>query len=872
MRDFARLQLTGDFDPLSKEKDLMKTWFTSIVVLAIATVVLAQPAAVPPAPETYLGYKIGERFTPHHRIVSYLEELARTSPLISVERYGETYEGRELTFAVITSPANRSKLEEIRNRSTEISRPDQTSPERARDIARTGPVIVWLAFGVHGNESSSSEASLLVARRLLENDPEMTSILERAVIVIDPLQNPDGRERYINWFRGTRGSNPNASRDAAEHGEPWPGGRFNHYLVDMNRDWAWGSQRETRARIDAYRQWNPQVFVDFHEMSPESTYFFPPDADPVNANLPAGIQGWLERFGKANAAAFGQNGWPFFVKETYDLFYPGYGDSWPALRGSVGMTYEMAGGGRAGSIYEREDGTQVTLADRALRHFTTAMATLRTAADGREDLILNTYNGLRTVMQEGKTTYLLLPDSPNFNHLVQTLTRQGIEVGTLKEPTSLKVSALDSDRSETRQFIPGTAVISTGQPLGALAQALLERSPLLTKAFIDYQRERVNEDEPDQFYDVTSWSLPIASNVEAWVVKNAGKLPVETWREATPVTSVRAAKFGYLIRGTDPRVYHAAGLMVLSKIKFSVTTEAFRIEGGEFSRGTLLVMKQNNSAQIDNAFNAILEKSGAAALPIDNAWSGDTSFGSSRFQFVKEPKIALVSGAGTGASAFGSLWYTLDIDTPIPHTVIRSDRFDGIDLNRFNVIVMPDGEGYSDAWRKPTVEKLTAWVRNGGTIVAVKGAAQFLRSKDVELSKVKEWSSPKKKDDEPVTDARYNDFRISGAALRTRMNGRSYLTFGMTRPPAVVIDGSRALLALPHRVDNVITVEDVNPVVSGFTYPESVERIKGSLYLSDEKVGRGSVVTIADEPHFRLFWRGTLPVFLNAVLYSPSFR
>ncbi|HXI12520.1 MAG TPA: M14 family zinc carboxypeptidase [Thermoanaerobaculia bacterium] len=850
----------------------MKPWFTSVIVLAVTTVALAQPSATPPTPESYLGYKIGERFTPHHRILGYFEELARTSPLLSIERYGETYEGRDLTYAVITSPANRSKLEEIRKRSVEITRPDLTSPERAREIARTGPVIVWLAFGVHGNESSSSEASLLVARRLLENDPEMASILERSVIIIDPLENPDGRERYINWFRGARGSNPNPSREASEHQEPWPGGRFNHYMVDMNRDWAWQSQRETRARVDAYMHWNPQVLVDFHEMSPESTYFFPPDADPVNANLPTAIQPWLERFGKANAEAFGKNGWPFFVKETYDLFYPGYGDSWPALRGSIGMTYEMAGGGRAGSVYEREDGTQVTLADRALRHFTTALATVRTATEGREDLILYTYNGLRSAMLEGKTTYLLLPDSPSFNHLIQTLTRQGIEVGTLKDATSLKVSALDSDRSETRQFLPGTAVISTGQPLGALVQALLERSPLLTKAFIDYQRERVNEDEPDQFYDVTSWSLPIASNVETYVLKNAGKLPVDRWVAPTPATSVRSARFGYLIRGTDPRVYHAAGLMLQSKVKFSVTTETFRIEGGEFPRGTLLVMRQNNNAQIDTVLNSILVTSGAQALPIDNAWSGDTSFGSSRFQFVKEPKIALVSGSATGATAFGALWYTLDIDTPIPHTVIRSDRMESIDLNRFNVIVMPDGGGYGDAWKKSTVDKLTAWVRNGGTIVAVSGAAAFLRSKDVELSKVKEWSEPKKKDDEPVTDSRYNDFRISGAALRTRMNQRSYLTFGLTRPPAVMIEGSKALLALPHRVDNVITVEETNPVVSGFAFPESIERIKGSLYLGDEKIGRGSIVTFADEPHFRLFWRGTLPIFLNAVLYSPSFR
>ncbi|HJT17958.1 MAG TPA: M14 metallopeptidase family protein, partial [Thermoanaerobaculia bacterium] len=316
-----------------------------IVLAFIAAPLFAQNV---PTPEQFLGYKLGDRFTQYSRIVDYFNTLAAKSPLITIQQFGETYEHRPLILAEITAAKNRN-----------------VNP---LDLSRSGPAVVWLAFGVHGNETSSSEAAMEVASTLL-NDPASAKILDNTIVLIDPLQNPDGRERYVTWFKRTRGEQPDANPDAAEHQEPWPGGRYNHYLIDMNRDWAWTSQRETRARVNEYRKWYPQVFVDFHEMGSNSTYFFPPDAKPINANLPKDVEKWLDVFGRANAAAFTERGWPFFVNEVFDLFYPGYGDSWPALHGAVGMTYEVAGGGRGGSEFLRDDGTTLTLAHRIAEHY-----------------------------------------------------------------------------------------------------------------------------------------------------------------------------------------------------------------------------------------------------------------------------------------------------------------------------------------------------------------------------------------------------------------------------------------------------------------------------------------------------------------------
>src|ERR1043165_794415 len=400
--------------------------------IAIALFLLATAAfAQAPTPEQFLGYKLGDRFTPWPRIVDYFNTLAKSSNLITVQQFGETYEHRPLILAVITSPKNRANLETIRANVVSLAT-GAVSADRAGDIAKTNPAVAWLAFNVHGNEASSSEAAMAVASALV-NDPASAQMLDNLVVVIDPMLNPDGRERYIQWYTRTRGTEANPNVDAFEHTEPWPGGRFNHYLIDMNRDWAWSSQRETRARIAQYRQWMPQVFVDFHEMFYNSTYFFPPDAKPINANLPKDVSHWLEVFGRANAEAFTRNHWAFFVGETFDLFYPAYGDSWPSLHGAIGMTYEVAGHSRAGSAVMRGDGTGYTLPDRvppppppAPRHPPAGLTTLRTAAANREALLLYTYEAARAQLTAPETTFLLGADSPGFRPLLDMLQRQGI--------------------------------------------------------------------------------------------------------------------------------------------------------------------------------------------------------------------------------------------------------------------------------------------------------------------------------------------------------------------------------------------------------------------------------------------------------------
>ncbi|HEY2829347.1 MAG TPA: M14 metallopeptidase family protein [Thermoanaerobaculia bacterium] len=851
----------------------MRKLIVFAALLLAATSALAQNAI--PTPDEYLGYTLGDRFTPWNRIVDYFNDLTQRSPLITVQKIGETYEHRPLIIAVITSQANRAKLDAIRHDVASLANAEVDSA-RAQEIARNTPAIAWLAFGVHGNESSSAEAAMKVAATLLR-DPESQKLLDNLVVVIDPLQNPDGRERYVQWFTRTAGAEPNPNPEAYEHAEPWPGGRYNHYLIDMNRDWAWQSQRETQARVAAYGKWNPQVFVDFHEMGSNSTYFFPPDAKPINANLPKDVEKWLDVFGRANAQAFSQRGWPFFVAERFDLFYPAYGDSWPALHGAIGMTYEVAGGGRGGTAVRREDDSVLRLAFRIDEHYTSGMTTLRTAAANREGLLRYFYDANRAEAENGKNTYFIPGGTPNFDTLIARLQGQQIRVGELRTPVTIHATAVGGASADNHTFAAGTAVVSTKQPLGRLAETLLEKSPTFSPGFLEEQQTKTHADEPDDFYDLTSWSMPLAMNVPAFVTNMPVTVDVKPYEPAAHAP-FRAATYGYIVDALDPNLYRFAGRALDHHVNFSVAEHEVVMGDKTFPRGSLIILKGNNTVDVDTTLGTISRDVDIA--PIESGWTGGTALGSEDIHYVRDPKIALVGGNGISATSYGMLWHTLDIDTPIPYTNLDLASLRNVDLSHYRVLILPNGGGYANALGKPGIEKLKTWVNDGGTVIAIDAANKFLRDKDVEISKLKPWEAPKagkKDDDEKTTDKaspkeeRYNEFRIPGSTFRTRMNERSYLTFGLPSSPAVLIEGTAAYQPVTHAVDNIVTIDKDNPLISGVAWKESIDKMKGAAYLVSEPYGRGQVITFADEPHFRSFWRGTLPLFLNAVLYSPSF-
>jgi hypothetical protein len=839
---------------------------TILLLLLTAPIASAEIAD----PWTWLDSEAGSRFTPHHRIIGYFEYLAENSARLSLHNYGETWEKRPLLLAVVGSPSNVARADEIRARLDRLSDPRRTSRDEARRIAQTTPAVVWLAYGVHGNESSSAEAAMVTAHWLVTEAPD--EVLDNVVVLIDPLQNPDGRERYVNWFHQKLGQRPNPSLDAVEHREPWPGGRFNHYLVDMNRDWAWATQPETRGRIVVFRDWNPQVVVDLHEMWHDSTYFFPPVASPVNPNIDPGVVSWLETFGRENARVFSERGWPFFIGEYFDLFYPGYGDSWPSLRGAIGMTYEVAGHSRAGVLVDRRDGTTWSLAERIEQHHIAAQTTVLTAASNSSGLLMHTWSAASSAMQS-PSTFFLIDGSPAFDEAIDLLVTQGVEVGYLASPVTTRATRIGRTVRQQKSFPAGTAVVSTAQPLGALARTLLEQNPALAPEFVEKQRERVDADEHAEFYDLTGWSIPLAFNVETWQIDGTPEQrAVETFRRR-PAPEFHSASYGWIVDGMDPAVYRTAAALLRHGVRFGVTSTSATMDETEISRGSLVVLRFKNIEGLEPLLRSLAESEQVRFIPVHDGMAGDLSLGSGSIRTFIDPQILLVGGDGTSSTSFGSLWYTLDVEVELPHTVIDLDHLGRINLSRYRVIVLPDGYGYGEVLDETLRARLREWVSRGGTIVAVKRAAAALRAGEEKLSEIEPRAATP--DDEAEVEPgqkRYTEHAIPGAAFATNVRRRDHLSFGIpASSPMVLLEGSVALELAPYAAANIVTIDGDTPLVAGLAWPESVEKIKGSPWLASERIGAGRVITFADEPHYRLFWKGTLPFFLNAVMHTPSF-
>lgn len=821
---------------------------------------LAAPAAAqtaPPSPQQVLGYALGERFTPYAGVQQYARALAEASDRVDYRPYGETYEGRELFQLVVATPENLRRLDAILAANAELAR--GASPERAREIAATNPAVVYFSYGVHGNESSSSEAALYTAWDLAREAPEVRGVLESVVVVIDPVTNPDGRDRYVQWYRSVRGAEPNPSPGAREHREPWPGGRFNHYLFDLNRDWSWATQTETQARLATWWRYNPQVHVDFHEMGYNSSYFFFPAAAPINPIYPPYVLQWGKRFGEANARAFDAQGWAYYTGEAFDLFYPGYGDSWPSLTGAVGMTYEQAGHGAAGQAIEQESGDTLTLADRATHHRTSGNATLRATAAGKAQLLEEYASAARSAGQ-GENDFLLVPgtDPARIEALVRHLRRQGIEVERASGGFSARASVYTGFEARS-QFPAGTYRVRARQPLGRLAVTLLQQETQL---------------KAEYSYDVSAWSLPYAYGVAAYRVSpgaGAGWTPVAEPAGRDAATPAPAPAYGYLVAPGEGA--SAAMLRFLeSGGRARVLAKASTFGGRRWPAGTWFIPNRGNDSLQARATRAGL---GPYAASVATGMSENgIDLGSDNVAVVKMPRVALVAGEGVSPTSFGAQWFFLEREMGMPLDVVQTTDLPAMDLSEYDVIVVPDA---SPRALRGAEDAVKAWINRGGRLVAVAGGAQVAAG-------MAEIKTREEASDTGNARARWlagreererRDWRaeVPGTILPLRLDPAHPLAFGAgldNRPEeAFALHQGFAVFEPAEGVETVAHFPADLRRVSGVIAPEILRNLSQGSWLVTKRMGQGSVVLFADDPLFRLFWRSTQPLYVNAILLGP---
>jgi hypothetical protein len=819
-----------------------------------------------PSPAEVLGYEIGDRFTTVAGVERYFRALAEASPLVSVDAYGETIEGRPLVQALIALPRYRDRLDEILAANRELTDPG-TSEERAREIAASNPAVLYFTYGVHGNESSSPEAAMWTAYDLASGDASVAGVLDSVIVVVDPSANPDGRDRYVNFYTQNAQLRPNTNLQIRERSEPWPGGRVNHYLFDLNRDWAWLSQQETRDRLVRFHRYNPQVHVDFHEMGYRSSYFFFPAAEPINDIFPPHILEWGERFGDGNAEAMDREGLLYYTGQNFDLFYPGYGDSWPSLLGAVGMTYEQSGGGFGGRQIERPDGTILTLRDRAFGHRTTGNATLRVAAEGKTDLLLG-FAGFHRNIDEGlEDTYLIPGDDPTrAEALVRLLRMHEIEV----ERASAQVS-LDAEPHpgfEGRSAFPeGTYRVRARQARGRLAAALLRPDNLL---------------EGTSSYDITAWALPYAYGVEAHSAtgQTAGDwTPVDTPADRTGDALAPGGAYGYLLA---PSFAHARALVDFLEEggRVYAMADTFSIGGASYPRGTLF-FPQGRNTDLDD----LLRGSGLASLvtPISTGRvTTGPDLGTNDAAPLSLPRLALLGGEGTSANGFGAHWHFLEQVLDLPFDVVSVDNVSSTDLSVYDVIVVPPGNPVGRLGGNG-MDRVRDWVRGGGTLVATGGAALNLAEP---IAGVEERTSLD--EDDPGRDERLQralrtreereierwQERIPGTILKAAFDPAHPLTFGAAADGHLdrfFVLSSGSSFEPADNFESVAHLPEGLDRISGVISERNLERLDRSTWLAERRLGSGKVILFADDPLFRMFWYSGWQLYTNAILVAPHF-
>ncbi|MEK6754744.1 MAG: M14 family zinc carboxypeptidase [Bacteroidota bacterium] len=836
-----------------------------------------------PSPKSILGYEIGERFTDYRNLEKYIEKLTASSDRIKRIYYGETNEHRPLQTLIISSPKNLTRLDEIQAANKKLTDPRNfKSRTDAEPIVKSLPVIVYLSYGVHGNEASSPEAAMLTAYQLCAGTDQRTlDILEHAIVIIDPNVNPDGRERYVQWANSTLGTHPNTNPFAIEHSEPWPGGRTNHYYFDLNRDWSWQTQKETRARIQMYREWMPHVHVDYHEMGYASTYFFFPAAAPFHESLPPEVKKWGQIFGRGNAEAFDRLGVAYFVGEQFDMFYPGYGDSWPTFNGAIGMTYEQAGGSRGGIAVRKPDGKILTLRDRARNHFVTSIATLETSVKNRQERLEDFYKfweGAMTQADRAKGYLILQANDPSrAAQLAATLLRQGIEVFQLQEPIQFQAQRFFSSRVTKETFPKGTYFVSLQQPEGRLIKAILEPTAVAKDTF---------------FYDVSAWSLPVAAGLTAYSTEspmpsNARKV---TEPPEVPGTVIgEKAVYAYLIPWERNSAVKLVWQLLEKKYSLSVARRSFQTAGRTFSPGTVVAFAGENRDSLRSDMDRLAAVNGVDVYAVSTGLTEKgVSLGSGHVAPLKKSEIAIVTGSPVSSIDYGELWYLFEQEVQIPFTGIRATELGEIDLSKFDVLIIPDGFNYQSVFDSAKVDKMKRWVQSGGVLIGLEGGAQFLtksksgittavlRSEKKEDEKTKEEKEQEKAKKEITKrqsffekEERDRLERIPGTVFKVLVDTTHPIGYGY--PSEIhVFKSDAGPYELAESGHNVARFSKDSVQTSGYASREKAQKVADAAYIADFRIGRGRAVLFSENVTFRRFWTGLQKLLLNSILFLPQ--
>ena len=817
------------------------------------------------SPKEFFGYELGDRFTRHHQVLDYFNHIAEENSNVKLIKYGKTYENRSLQLAFITAPKNFAKLETLR--SNHLKSIGILQGEVSSDIS-----IVWLSYNVHGNEAVSTEAAMKTLYALVDSkNAETKKWLENTIVIIDPCINPDGRDRYVNWYNQYQNQPYNINPDSKEHHEPWPGGRANHYLFDLNRDWAWASQIETQSRLKEYNKWMPHIHVDFHEQGVNNPYYFAPAAEPYHEIITDFQRNFQVKIGKNHAKYFDKNGWLYFTKEVFDLLYPSYGDTYPMYNGAIGMTYEQGGSGRAGLGIETADDDVLTLKDRIAHHYTTGLSTIEMASLNADKLQQEFITYFKKARQNPSGKYKSYVISGNnskdkINGLKKLLDRHQIKYVWSSSNSSVKGFDYQSNNTKSIKIGLRDMVINTNQPKSNFINALFEPQTKIVDSLT---------------YDITAWALPYSRGLEAYALTNL--ITSKEMPEEAIVSRPEGAAnpYAYLAKWNSIDDVSFLGYLLQNKIKVRFSNTAFTIEGKDYEAGTLIITRRGNE-KLGEKFDDIVRH---ATMKFNRKVIGVASgmvtkgkdFGSSSVRYLKAPKIAVLSGDGVSSLGFGEVWHFFEQQIQYPITVLDTEYFNRINLDKYNVLVLPSGY-YDNILNKEKLSELKKWVQKGGRVVAIDRALNtFADSELFDLSNHKDDDEKTEKEKEEKARKEklmlenYDNLErqslsnmITGSIFKATMDNTHPLGFGYGKNYHTLRQSNNHYAYLKEGI-NVSVIKNKHTLVSGFAGVNALKNIETSLVFGLEEMESGAVIYLADNPLFRSFWENGKLVFSNAV-------
>ncbi len=802
-------------------------------------------------PSDILDFEVGEKHVSHDQLVKYMHVIAEQSDRVNIERYGWTYEHRPLLLLTISSPENLSNIEKIREDHLKVS-----DPSSSGDLNLTNmPSVIWLGYSVHGNEPSGLNSSLLVAYYLAAAESnEINSILDNTVILIDPSINPDGYSRFEQWVNQYMSEVSISDPNNAEHNEAWPRGRTNHYWFDLNRDWLPLQHPESQARIKQFYRWKPNILTDHHEMGSNSTFFFQPGIPSrTNPNTPAENFRLTTKIATYHAEALDKIGSLYFSKEQFDDFYYGKGSSYPDVNGSIGILFEQASS--RGLSQQTVNGI-LDFPFTIRNQLTVSLSTIRSGYELKDELLEYQADFYRNTSDLAKNDQVKAyvfdgeNDRTKTNSFLSILKQHHIKIYRLAEGISIENHNYSTESSY---------IVPLNQNQLRLIKGIFEKSTSFTDSL---------------FYDVSAWTFPLAFNIQYTALQ--GKtfdkaLLGDQLFELPTLSGIVKAKspYAYLMNWEDYNSYKALYMIFKNNLKVKVSMKAFSTsEGSNYKPGTVLIPARNQSKTEDEVYEILKKIAAKCNVNIYNVSSGfnldGIDLGSPNMVNLEKPKIMLLVGDGVSSYEAGEVWHLLDNRFGIPISLIDIDRFNRINLSRYNTIIMVNGNysGISGSAR----EKLEQWIKDGGKIIGIKGGANWLI--DQKLAHI----SLKKTVKDSLTQKSYGEMyqhigaqNIGGSIFETTLDLSHPLCFGYPHETLSLFKNNRLFFEKSKNPYNNPVIYSDDPLLSGYISKENYELIRNSSALIVSSVGRGKTICFSDNPNFRAFWYGTNRLFLNAI-------